>query len=322
MILFHNDPQADQPKRIIMVFGVGLIGTPLCEMIVKTGGYRAYLVPYKWDFPEDAEGDREHLHARLRQIIEEAANPGGTVISVVWSAGKSGFGAGPQETANELISYKGVLGIVQRVLKEFPFITCLFHLVSSAGGLFEGARIVSSGTHPKPMRHYGNLKLTQEQILKQCESIPFKHIYRPTSVYGYYGEGKRMGLISALVLGGIQNRVSTIYGTMNTLRDYVFSRDIAVYIARKLFARQDQDGPIIHHLATGKPSSVFEIQQIIERSLGKKLLLQFQSDDDIKNISDVSIHPDLLPDDWVSVDIRTGIGYLTERMIAEDEVKI
>ncbi|HMD68449.1 MAG TPA: hypothetical protein VKF42_06165, partial [Chitinivibrionales bacterium] len=84
-----------------------------------------------------------------------------------------------------------------------------------------------------------------------------------STVYGPIRKGFRLGLISTLIFNGARQEVSRIFGTINTLRDYVWCEDIGNYIARAIAENDDDQNNSIVYLASGKPSSIFEIKHIV-----------------------------------------------------------
>jgi nucleoside-diphosphate-sugar epimerase len=172
------------------------------------------------------------------------------------------------------------------------------------------------------MRHYGELKYEQENCLQNQEKCIVKVIYRPTSVYGYVGPGQRMGLIPTLISNGIQNRPSTIYGDSSTLRDYVFNENIGAYIVKNLFNASSKRKINVHLLASGKPSSIFEIQNFVEQVIGKKIYLNFHSTAETENTRDITVNSSALPADWSPTDIKIGIRYVKDMLISGNSIKL
>jgi nucleoside-diphosphate-sugar epimerase len=98
-------------------------------------------------------------------------------------------------------------------------------------------------------------------------------IYRLSSVYGYVGNHKRLGLVPTLIRNGKNMKVSCIFGRIDTLRDYVLASDIGKFVAYSIL--ESNHGFNLFTLASGKPSSIFEILRSVERLLNNRLYLQF-----------------------------------------------
>jgi len=324
MIVFHEHSSATMPQKIVAVFGIGLIGTAVCSSISSSSSYNASTLPFNWGNPARAEADAETIFGFISNTLtplykEELAV---SQIAFVWCAGKGGFDASEKEVQDELVSFEIVLRLVGRILAQHSACRASFHLVSSAGGLFEDQRLVGNTSEPKPLRYYGHLKLQQEQILLNSSSSLIKRIYRPTSVYGYIGSGARMGLIPLLISNGLKNRVSTIFGGLSTLRDYVLADNIGGFIQANLFNAADSQEAATCFLASGKPSSIFEIKLGVEKVIGKKIYVKFHTSSEMENTADITIESSALQSDWTPIDIYSGIRLIKERIISESYVGI
>ena len=223
-------------------------------------------------------------------------------IDFVWSAGKGGFGMDQRDTLPEMDSFSEVVKMAVAVLQENPSCLVRFHMLSSAGGLFEGQRNVNTATLPVPKRPYAAMKLNQEQILGSCNNM-IQFIYRPTSVYGFAGLNRRLGLIPTLLWNGSRNKVSSIFGSPDTLRDYVWADDVGSFIANKILSKESESETLI--LASGKPSALFEIFRLIEKVLNKKLFCHYIKDGG--NTEHNTFNTATYPAGWKPISIETGI---------------
>ena len=195
------------------------------------------------------------------------------MLSVVWAAGRAGFQSGDSAHQSEFENFERVLSLGTRIALKTPRCRVRFFLVSSAGGLYEGQRNVSLSTPAVPLRAYGRFKLMQEQALRQAEGYDASFVYRPSTIYGLALKG-RVGLVYALLLNGLRQRVSAISGNATTLRDYVFNRDLGRFIADEILSLTETEAPP-RFLVSGKPSSIQEIATIAEDLLGRKLYLSY-----------------------------------------------
>jgi UDP-glucose 4-epimerase len=207
-----------------------------------------------------------------------------------------------RDTLPELDSFSEVVEMAVAVVRENPACLIRFHMLSSAGGLFEGQRNVNNASPPAPGRPYGFLKLAQEKILGDCDGL-IQFIYRPTSVYGFAGLNRRMGLIPTLLWNGSKNKVSTIYGAPETLRDYAWADDVGAFVAKIIDSTATGSGRFI--LASGKPSALFEIFNHIEKMLNKRLFCHYikSGGNAEHNTFSMKTHPV----GWNPLDLETGI---------------
>ncbi len=317
MIVFHSPPKTSSNGRIILVFGIGLVGSSICKDIHYRSGYSSCFLPFRWEKAWRYQSDGNDISTYLRSILKTFQS---SDVSIVWSAGKSGFFTDKKDTDAEMQSYEVVLSMLRALIEEFPENRYFFHLISSAGGLFEGQNVIGIESKPHPLRPYGKLKLDQELRLLSFDEKLNKCIYRLTSVFGYIGENHRMGLITALINNGIKNRISTIFGNMATLRDYLHSDELGGFVASKLF---DTSAGFykVYYLGSGKPSSIYEIVRLVEQELGRKIYIQFSSASQYDNSLNIVLNNSLLPNDWRPVDLKSSVRYLKESIFAEQNRK-
>jgi UDP-glucose 4-epimerase len=231
-------------------------------------------------------------------------------IDIVWAAGRAGFAASLEELHSELDAFMDVVAWTRFLPSVFPDSVLAFHMMSSAGGLFEGQRFVDTHATPSPLRPYGQAKLTQEEVAKDLGRRFQVHIYRPSSVYGFSHERGRAGLVNALFLNAKRNTVSRIYGGLDTERDYVFAMDIANFVFRCFSWRGE--GVQIHLLASGRPATLTEIIRIVQKVLGRPIYLKLDSQP--TNASHITYRVSALPIGWQATDLQTGVRHVARQI--------
>lgn len=287
------------------VFGVGLIGSSVVEALARSGAYRASAVQISWDDQLARREQLERLEGRLAaELPRVRAGAELCRLGIVWSAGRAGFGASTVEVDRELESFRDVLALAGRVAWRLPFTTVTFGLISSAGGLFEGQRSVSAASRPAPRRPYGIAKMQQERLLAEADEPLGRRIYRLTSVYGHLVPGWRTGLASALILNGVRRKVTHITGRMDTLRDFVWADDVGRFVACDLRAGSRVRVVPPRLLASARPSSIHEVQKIVERVLGRRIYVSFGSGE--ANSENITFSPRSVADGWESSDLPTN----------------
>lgn len=311
MLILQNDcnNQKNSINSIVAIFGVGLIGVNLVQALFKHSYKIIQILPFAWDEGARRANENEAILNCIDSLLATPINSPTRApyiqsrIDFVWSAGKGGFGMPGNDTLQELASFNNVLDLAVSAVKGHPSCMVRFHMLSSAGGLFEGQRNVGRNTKPCVKRPYAEMKLKQEQLLGSCcDIIPY--IYRPTSVYGFAGLHRRMGLIPTLLWNGYSNKVSSIYGTPDTIRDYVWSNDVGSFIANKISLKATVAET--HILASGKPSSIFEIHRRIEKLLNKKLFCHYIKEGG--NTEHNTFNTATYPAGWNPLNIETGIS--------------
>ncbi|MBL0062067.1 MAG: NAD-dependent epimerase/dehydratase family protein [bacterium] len=307
MLLLATANSSSASQHVVAIFGVGLIGGAVKSALHMNTDFSEESLPFTWFTPDQHVAELESVAKALSARHADLQR-----FSILWSAGKGGFASSVKELEVEFQSFVNVLNFAEKLSQSHPNALVDFHLVSSAGGLFEGKSLVSRDTEPAPLRPYGTLKLRQENALYASSARLFKLVYRPSSVYGFAHEGKRAGLISVILQSGIQHRVLSLVGNQNTLRDFVFSRDIGQFIAAQILEIPKSNEAICHTLASGRPTSIHEIQEIAERVLRRKVYFVFS--DSNRNAADITYSKHLLPTHWAPIDIATGIRLVHQNM--------
>lgn len=285
----------DIPEAMVLLFGTGLVGSAIALALERAMFFRRRFLPYDWS----NHGLRRE---QTTEIVEQVHRAAPRRLAVVWAGGNGGFGSSALDMEGEHAQFREVLQITLSMCETMPESDCAFHMISSAGGLFEGQTQCLATTAPHPVRPYGEGKLAQEALL-QASGLPDWAIYRPSSVYGYL-PGGRPGLITTLIRNALFWRTTRIFGSPDTIRDYVLSTDIGRFIAERIEAR-DQHVGTINLLVSGRPMTMFETLRLVEEAMGMTLLVQY--DPYPHNARSMSFLPTAMPKHWVSTPIRTGV---------------
>ncbi|EQM68740.1 NAD-dependent epimerase/dehydratase family protein [Pseudomonas tohonis] len=295
-------------QRLVLIFGVGLIGGAVLQSLRKVEASRPLVLSLHW---LDRRRRLEDLSA-IRQALLEHHQRVGSIrrVDILWAAGKAGFHAGREELRLELDAFEDVVEWTRSINTTFPDALGVFHMLSSAGGLFEGQRFIDRSSEPRPLRPYGEAKLLQENIVGQLRGEMIAHIYRPSSVYGFSGLTGRSGLVNTLIENSKKHAASGIFGGLDTLRDYVLSTDIGDYIRMKM--EQVGTASETFLLANGKPTSVHEMLLMVGQAIERPHYLSF----DVRpsNASHITYRKSALPKDWRPTDLRTGIHRVARQL--------
>jgi len=308
MIVINSTSSDDSQRCVVALFGLGLIGREIANACLSRAGTEAIRVPFQWTDRSSRLTDLSHVEA----AIHSSAKPGSRV-DFVWSAGKAGFMSNDGDTQTELETFREALTLAERVA-ERQHVTVTFHLISSAGGLFEGRCDVTRKEKPAPRRPYGRLKLAEEELVTSCRALSAYAVYRVASTYGHLRRGSRAGLVTQLISDGLLRRVTHISGKMATLRDFVFAADVGQYVASKIFASERDAG--IFFLARTRPACLFEVQHIVERTMGRKLYVVYSVE---SNAADITFAPDVSPSDWHPSELQPNVGSIYRRALSSGE---
>ncbi len=272
-------------RRAAALFGTGLVGQAVRAHMTSHRGVTATERPYDW-------GDEKERKRQLHQLEQTLTTLKVDRVDVIWAAGRSGFGSSAAELQEET-------SLVEEIFDfsgELP-VPVDWHLFSSAGGLFEGQVLVDRETKPAPRRPYGNGKLAQEQLLlQQLETTPnitSASIYRPSSIMGFSGKGRR-NLVSALISNALQGRETPISGSPHTLRDFISASDIGRFVAKRVQTTK-ASGAATFLLASGRPTSVATVMHVVERLTPHPLFVRF--DPRPLNALPMSFRPSSIPSD-------------------------
>ena len=296
--------------HLLALFGLGLIGRWILEPIASTGQFGLIELDFDWCNPSKRQGDVAAVSQHLAGLFSGEGRARRT--DIIWAAGRGGFGASDNELKAEQGAFEDVLSLAVHSLENNRSGEHAFHLVSSAGGLFEGQRQVGQLSAVHPRRPYGDRKLDQEVLLQAAPEAMHKFIYRPSSVYGYSHRGTRRGLVSALIDDALRRRPSYIFGSSATVRDYVLAADVGKFVAARILGRGGGSETFL--LASGKPTSTYEILQIVRHAIGRPLHLRF--DPRPFNADDITFLPSALPNGWAATDVETGIRMTASKMRA------
>lgn len=295
-----------------MIFGAGLIGSTVVMLLRDRYSVDIQHVENSWDpetFSRQVPGAFARVSEEARKVQGSDSNP--VSIEILWSAGAAGFHSTQEQVRREMLTFEHALDHVETLRIEH---TVRAWLLSSVGGLFEGSRLISDATKVLPRRPYGELKLAQEQRLTQRLGADASRIIRLTSVYGYLRPGVRAGVVATLVANGVQQRVTTISGRMDTLRDYVWVEDLAT----RLIQQFHDDAPAMRSpaiLASNIPRSLTQIRVIVERVLRRKVYISCALE--ANNAADMTVGRgssiERLPPDALELNVRRIYADLTSR---------
>ncbi len=247
MILLES--AASGPRHMVLLFGAGLIGSAILRSLRSAGTMSADRFPMRWADSGGFASDLGSAEEVVRRRRDAGAPP---LLTFVWSAGQASFDAGAEDTAAELARFSEVLSLARRVCSGPREESIHFVMISSAGGLYEGQRIVTEASRPEPRRAYARLKLEQQRLLLERAPALRPTVLLLSSVYGLARAGQRAGLVSTLIVNGLRRRVTTISGTMSTLRDFVWAGDVGRFAANQVLHPAGGTGsPRI--LASGPP---------------------------------------------------------------------
>jgi len=287
--------------HLVLLFGLGLIGTTIHSALLRLEFQLFSDIPFDWNDEWQLTGAFNAIESICAQYIGNIGR-----LSFVWSAGKAGFHSSHCDTDQEYSVFQKTVRFASDLKRNLQSSRFSFHCVSSAGGLFEGQRVICESSIPAPIRPYGILKKQQEDFLLDSFNRIEVTIYRPSSVYGPMAQKSRCGLINNLISNARNGRVTVLDAHVMSLRDYVFAGDIGNYIGKRVRFEIDSlnDEPT-QFLVSAKCSSIFEVFEKIRRILN--LHAQFRYDDQFGNHKNITFSDRIMPSGWRPGTLDVGI---------------
>lgn len=195
--------------------------------------------------------------------------------AIVWAAG-----AGVMRTGQDVLDHECRLldHLCAAVSKGAPRGPGGFYLVSSAGGAFAGSARppFSATTRPVPLNAYGRAKLKQEESARSW--LSGRMPVTVGRVGNAYGPGqdltKQQGLVTELCRCAVLNRMATLFAPPSTLRDYIYSDDVADMVVADVWRMIEDDATPweTRVVASGRSVSIAELVSLVETSSGRQLI--------------------------------------------------
>ena len=256
--------------RVLLTGGAGFIGSHVAEHLLAQGHEVAII-------DDLSSGKRENLPTGARFYEADI---------------RSGCGQIFEEFEPEALSHHAAQIDVRRSVREPDFDAevnilgtlrllqeCVRHnirrvIFASSGGAVYGEpeEFPATEDHPQyPVSPYGVSKLAGERYLhfySLHHNLPYVAL-RYANVYGPrqdpYGEGGVIAIFSANLAA---NRRSTINGTGEQTRDYVYVDDVA---RANVLALEGDPAPGAYNVGTGVETSVNELYELARRISGRNL---------------------------------------------------
>lgn len=252
--------------------------------------------------------DISSVTKELNRLLSQTKNG---QLDVIWALGKAGFASAYDEMLKEHFLLKSIMQVISAINHK----SCCVHFMSSAGGLYEGQGTVNTLDQCMPISPYGIWKLKQEDLLNEFDV--FRRIYRISTAYGVIINGQRVGLIAALLNSVVLNTKFICTGNKDTLRDYIYCKDVAAYIVTSMFSVRDNR---IDILASGAAYSIQNVIDIICHITHKKINVEYQHTPD--NYRDITFSKSLMPKDLTITPLIDGITAIVQSAHPNIEVNV
>ncbi|GAA2003944.1 NAD-dependent epimerase/dehydratase family protein [Microbacterium ulmi] len=203
------------------VIGRGLLGAE----IVNVRRDVPFHAPIDWSSPDATVRDLRAGLKRFGDLVGDGA------WEIYWSAGR-GVTSTPMSVMElEADVYEAFLDEARVAMAANSSQGRMF-LSSSVGGAYAGSSHppFTESTPPRPLSAYGEVKLRMEGSLREAvASAGWRGlIARVTNIYGPgQNLGKGQGLISVIIESYVTGKPTSIFVSLDTLRDYIYATDCA-----------------------------------------------------------------------------------------------
>ncbi len=256
-------------NRIVVLGGLGFIGSHLCRALVASG--RNVRVIDRADTSRDRVADIEsHLEicpcdiAQVEEIVDLISDAE-ILIHLVHSTVPQGSMDDPASDVTENVVTTAHLAsqLSRTNLKKIVYI--------SSGGAVYGENSVVGITEnalTNPISSYGITKLANEKYLQMYSKRNDITclIVRPANIYGPQQRlDQAQGLIGTLVDRVLRGQAIEIFGDGKVVRDYLYIDDLI----RGILALVDYEGgESIFNLGTGVGHSILDVVDLMKKQLG------------------------------------------------------
>jgi UDP-glucose 4-epimerase len=242
-----------------VVGSTGLLGSAVSRRLSADPQSTMISQAVRWS---DSQTSLVDLIAGTRRWLEL---PGATAFRLVWAAGAGVTATRKNLLEDEVETFKRFASHLEKEIAERKLAAPLsFFLASSAGGIYSGGNAppFTESSEPSPVSPYGETKLAMEKIL-----IDFARKSTARAAIGrianLYGPGQRIekqqGFVSQLCRSMLARRPISVYVSLDTMRDYIFTDDAAVIIQACL-ERLERDGVagkvVVKNIASHAPTTL------------------------------------------------------------------
>lgn len=256
----------------VVLGGCGFLGGHLCRELVRAG-----LRVRVFDRPQAGRGRIADIIDRVEIIEGDAARKGGEdeVLSAIEGAdtvfhlmhttvpGSSMKDPSYDVESNVAASARWLKKIGETGVRKVIFI--------SSGGTVYGdpqSKLIDESHPTDPICSYGITKLAIEKYVAMYASLAGVEyqILRPSNVYG---EGQRLhsgqGVIGVLADRALRGETLEVWGTGESLRDYLYVGDLVGAVSRLMTYAGPQR---VFNVSSGEGRSVLDILEVLRRQLG------------------------------------------------------
>lgn len=215
--------------RSLVIGGSGLLGSSIsCQIKDQLGWVYKQNTGFTWCDVFKLKDEFEDCLLHFFNQFEINDN-----WQIIWAAGKTTMRSGVSSTQVETDNFKTFLQILNKIINQRKYYGA-FGFASSAGGIYTQSQEspVSEFSITSASTPYAIDKLNQEKALiawaLNCPYCTKLLVARISNLYGPMQDiNKKQGLISQIIRCLKNSEVLTIFSSMETSRDYIWSDDAA-----------------------------------------------------------------------------------------------
>jgi UDP-glucose 4-epimerase len=243
----------------------GLLGSALARCLPQHG-QRLLVLPQPLAWGDDARLAAQ-LDAAVRALADVAA---GGAWRIFWAAGIGTMSS----AADGLRGETAALGHLLQALANEPRLNLnagALALASSAGAIWAGTlgEAITESTTIAPTTAYAHAKLGHEALLAAFAlAHPATRVLsaRISTLYGVgQAANKKQGLLTHLARNIVRGQSTSVFVSLDTIRDYIHADDAAAEIASALELAQPAAQPVVKIVASERPATIAEIVTIFKR---------------------------------------------------------
>jgi len=247
----------------------GLLGSAIAREMARRPDWELLEIPpLRW---ADGLGALREQARAAASLLTAGADDDRWVV--IWAGGAAVTSSSDAQVDDELAQLHAVFAEVSSVLSGSGRSGTIFY-ASSAGGVYAGSADppYTEQTPPSALAPYGRQKLLAERAVSEfAEQLGVDCLIGRIS--NLYGPGQRLdkvqGLISQLAMSRVTGRPTSIYVSLDTIRDYLYVDDAAGLILDALDRLAAQGGRVTKILASGQGTTIATLLGLF-RALGKK----------------------------------------------------
>ena len=260
-------------KNVLVTGGTGMIGQPLCEMLIKAG---AHVTVASLDSPDRKPKDTSFLKLDLRSFDNCMAVTEGRHI-VFHLAGVKGS---PKMTAERPASFfVPTLQFSLNMMEAARRNAVDRYLFTSSVGVYQPADVFYEdtvwNTFPSPNDRFAGWAKRMCELQAEAYEIEYGwnriSIVRPANVYGPFDN---FDPANAMVIPSLIHRALTedgplvVWGDGSPIRDFIHARDVARGMMQMV--EKGVNEPV--NLGSGDGVMIRDVAEAIAKATGKKLV--------------------------------------------------